>query len=90
MERLLEVARREQAKTAVELQQLQRQAGRERERAVEVVEISKAQVSFRGWASLYCLSVPAHVRTLHDDAFLFPSCVCVCACVYVTVEVVVM
>ena len=45
MESLLEVARREQAKTAVQLQHLQQQAERDKERAVEAVELSKAQVT---------------------------------------------
>ena len=44
MESLLEVARREQAKTAVQLQHLQQQAERDKERAVEAVELSRAQL----------------------------------------------
>lgn len=44
MEKLLEVARREHAKAVVQLQHLQRQAGREKKRAVEAVELGKAQV----------------------------------------------
>ena len=44
MESLLEVARREQANTAVQLQHLQQQAEKDKERAVEAVELSRAQV----------------------------------------------
>ena len=44
MESLLEVARREQANTAVQLQHLQQQSEKDKERAVEAVELSRAQV----------------------------------------------
>ena len=44
MEKLLNVARREHAKAVVQLQQLQRSLARDRDRAVEAVEMSKARV----------------------------------------------
>lgn len=44
MEKLLNVARREHAKAVVQLQQLQRQLARDRDRAVEAVELSKARL----------------------------------------------
>jgi len=44
MEGLLNVAKREHAKAVVQLKELQRQVGRERERAVQAAEMSKAQV----------------------------------------------
>ena len=47
MELLLEVARREQGKTGVELQQLRLSAEGEKRRAVEGVELSKKQVRMR-------------------------------------------
>ena len=44
MEELVNVARREHAKAVVQLQQLQRQRGRERERVVQAMELKRAQV----------------------------------------------
>ena len=44
MEALVNVARREHAKAVVQLQQLQRQLDRDRDRAVEAVEMSKARL----------------------------------------------
>ena len=44
MEHLLEVARREHAKAAVELQQVQRRGARERERAVAAAEMGRSRV----------------------------------------------
>ena len=55
MESLLEVARREQAKTAVQLQHLQQQAERDKERAVEAVELNKLSTG----NCLLCSVIPA-------------------------------
>lgn len=44
MEALVNVARREHAKAVVQLQQLQRQLDRDRDRAIEAVEMSKAKL----------------------------------------------
>ena len=44
MEELVNVARREHAKAVVQLQQLQRQRGREKERVVQAMELKRAQV----------------------------------------------
>ena len=44
MEKLLNVARREHAKAVVQLQQVQRQLARDRERTVQAVELGKAQM----------------------------------------------
>ena len=55
MEGLLNVAKREHTKAVVQLQQLQRQVEREKERAIQAAVMSKAQVK---WCSvlltLYC------------------------------------
>lgn len=44
MEKLVNVARREHAKAVMQLQQLQRQLVRDRDHAVEAVELSKARI----------------------------------------------
>lgn len=48
LEQCIEVAKREQNKTASELQQVQRRAEREAERAVQAVTIGKEQVLGEG------------------------------------------
>ena len=61
MEGLLNVAKREHTKAVVQLQQLQRQVEREKERAMQAAEMCKAQVK---WHSVLVILLDKYIASL--------------------------